>query len=197
MAATGPGRPSLLVQRRGEIVDAFIRLVALKGLEGVTLDDIAADAQLQRSSVRHFVGNRRELVAAAIVELTGRYAHGFREGLSGASGIDDLITLAFSRSWLAKTGDDAVAFAALIEEATRSPDLVGELRGAYDAILTEVQAPIRRDYPDATSAQIRETAYAILCLIEHNTFMQRLGYPIALSRGVARAAREMVRGLSA
>lgn len=185
----------MLVQRRGEIVDAFIRLVAQKGLEDVTLDDIAADARLQRSSVRHFVGNRRALITTAIVELSERFSDGVRDGLSSTSGIDDLITVAFSRNWLSTMSDDAMAFAALVEEATRTPDLVAKVRDLYDGILTEIQAPIRRDYPGASAAQIRETAYAILCLIQHNTFMQRLGYSSSLSRGAARAARELVRGL--
>ena len=64
------GRPSVRDERRKQIVDSFIELVAVKGLEHVSLDEVAGKAGVQRAALRHFVGNRDELTAAAIIEIT-------------------------------------------------------------------------------------------------------------------------------
>lgn len=190
------GRPSLMVQRRTEIVDAFIGLVARNGLEGVTLDDIAAVADIQRSSVRHYVGNRRALITAAIVELSDRSVRAIRESMSGASGVEDLIALMFGPAWLSRMDDNDRAYQALIEEAARNDQVAAHVRQASDALVGEVQAVLRRDHPDVPAPRIRETAYALVCLVEHNKFMQRLGYSRSLSKGAARAARALVSDLT-
>jgi hypothetical protein len=49
-ASRRAGRPSVAPQRRAEIVDAFIRLVAERGLEAVTLDRVAAEAGVRRAT---------------------------------------------------------------------------------------------------------------------------------------------------
>lgn len=56
------GRPSKKEQRTEEILNAFYRCVARYGLEGSTLEFIAKEADLKRSLVRHYVGNREDLV---------------------------------------------------------------------------------------------------------------------------------------
>lgn len=186
------GRPSLMALRRGQIVDAFIALVARNGLEAVTLDDISAAANVQRSSVRHFVGNRNQLIAAAIVELSERYARSIREAAGGVGGIDELIAMMFSPDWLADIDDTDRALRSLVEEAVRDEQLVDHVRRAVDALMAEIQAALRRDLPEVPAAQIRETAYSLVCLVEHNKFMQRLGYPTSLSKAAARSARALV-----
>ena len=196
MAQVGVGRPSLVSQRRAEIVGAFITLVARKGLEDVTLDDIAAEAHVQRSSLRHYVGNRRALITAAIIELGDRCVRSIRNDLGGAAGIDDLITTMFSPNWLAAIGENDRALDSMIEEATRDGQLAEHVRRASDALIAEIQAALRHDYPEAPANRIRETAYTVACVVERNKLMQRLGYATSLSRGAARAARELVRGLS-
>lgn len=197
MNPTKVGRPSLMATRRVEIVGSFIALVARKGLEDVTLDDIAADAGLQRSSVRHFVGNRRELITAAIVELSDRYVRSVQERISGADGADELITVLFSPAWLAAMKDNDRAFDSLIQEATRDPLLVEHVRRSSDELMAEIQKVLRRDHPNCSVAKVRETAYALVCLVEHNKSMQRLGYPSSLSKGAARVAHQLVRDISA
>ena len=195
MTTVGPGRPSLMVQRRAEIVDSFIRLVADRGLEDVTLDDIAVDAKLQRSSVRHFVGNRRALINAAIIELSDRYAASVRAGLGGSLGIDELIAMTFSRGWLEHMSEISCALDALIQEAARDDEIAAHVRRAYDVFLTGVQGALRREFPTAPASRVRETAYAIMCLVEHNTLLQRLGFSTSLSKGAAKSARELAGAL--
>ncbi|QMU61529.1 MAG: TetR/AcrR family transcriptional regulator [Gammaproteobacteria bacterium] len=59
-------RPSLKAQRSEEILDAYERCVSRYGVEGATLEKIAEEAQLQRSLLRHNVGNRDDLLYALV-----------------------------------------------------------------------------------------------------------------------------------
>ena len=59
-------RPSLKLQRSEEILDAFERCVARYGIEGTTLEKTAEEAGLQRSLLRHNVGNRDDLLNSLV-----------------------------------------------------------------------------------------------------------------------------------
>ena len=51
--------------RREEILDSTIRLVARKGFAAVTLRDVATDVGVAHGLLRHYFGDRDELIAAA------------------------------------------------------------------------------------------------------------------------------------
>ena len=67
------GRPSLAEQRKEEILDAFGRCVAKFGLEGSSLEKIAEEAGMRRSILRHYLGNRDEMVIALAKKVIGEY----------------------------------------------------------------------------------------------------------------------------
>ena len=56
-------RPSLHAERKKTIMAAFTRCISKQGLEAASLDEIAKEAGMQRSLVRHFAGNREDLVS--------------------------------------------------------------------------------------------------------------------------------------
>lgn len=57
-------RPSLKDQRSEEILDAYLTCVARFGLEGATQERIATEAGIKRPLLRHYLGNREQMVAA-------------------------------------------------------------------------------------------------------------------------------------
>lgn len=57
-------RPSLKDQRSEEILDAYLTCVARFGLEGATQERIASEAGVKRPLLRHYLGNREQMVAA-------------------------------------------------------------------------------------------------------------------------------------
>ena len=59
-------RPSVKAERTEEILIAFEQCVALYGVEGATLERLASQSGLQRSLVRHYMGNRNELIIALV-----------------------------------------------------------------------------------------------------------------------------------
>lgn len=183
-AARGVGRPPVRDHRRRQILDAFLDLVAANGLGGVSLDDVASAAGVQRAAIRHFVGNREHLIMAAIEEIT-------------TSAVDDLGTpstfTAFAAALFSPrrvenltVADDA--WNALIPEALRLPGGRELVKASYDRLIAVIADALRRDYPDAPAAGIRDTAYAIACLAEQHFTFQRLGFPRARSGAAMDAA---------
>ncbi len=193
--AAGParvGRPSKAAERRAEIVDAFIRLVAANGLEGVTLDDVASEAGVKRAAARHFVGNRPELIAAAVEELTRRYRTTVEEAVGTAPSIERLIDALFGRVWVHDLSDVSHAFDALMQEAARHDPTRVLVKQAYEVLLEEIDQALERSRPSMSAAERRDTAYGIACLAEHNVLMQELGFPAARSAAAKRSAWALV-----
>lgn len=178
------GRPPLKDQRRREIVRAFIELVATHGLEHVSLDDVAADAGIQRAALRHFVGNRDQLIEAAIVEIT-RLA---LAGLEVQLGLAEVIAMLFDPGRMKSIDAADRAWGELMPEAMRSPDTRAVIKECYDGLIALISHALRRQHPTATRAHITDTAYAIACMAEQNYPFQRLGYPQARCKGLKEAA---------
>ncbi len=66
-------RPDLSRQRTDEILDAFGACVLSCGLEGTTLEMVAQHAGVQRSLIRHYVGNRDEVLIAWATRSVANY----------------------------------------------------------------------------------------------------------------------------
>lgn len=178
------GRPSLKDQRRREIVEAFIELVAAHGLEHVSLDDVAADAGVQRAALRHFVGNRDQLIEAAIAEITRLALAGLEVRLS----LTEVIAMLFDPGRMKSFDVGERTWSELLPEAMRSPDTRAVIKECYDELIALISHALRRQHPTATRSQIADTAYAIACMAEHNYVFQRLGYPLARCKGLKEAA---------
>ncbi|MFT7373219.1 MAG: AcrR family transcriptional regulator, partial [Oleiphilaceae bacterium] len=67
------GRKSLKEIRVNEILDAFERCLTKKGLQGTTLDNIAEEAGLARRMIRHYIGNRTDLIDAAVERIIEKF----------------------------------------------------------------------------------------------------------------------------
>ena len=67
-------RPSLATVRTEEFLDAFMRCVARYGLDGSTLDRISEEAGVARPMLRHYLGNRDEMVAALFKHVIDKFA---------------------------------------------------------------------------------------------------------------------------
>jgi AcrR family transcriptional regulator len=185
-------RPSMAATRRPEIVDAFIALIARRGLEAVTLDDVAKAAGMQRPMVRHFVGNRGDLIVAAVAEVTRRYEAKVRAALGDEPTIDTVIDVLFGPVWLSGLVAEDEAFDVLMHEAARSDATRAEVRRTYTMLLDEIDRALARSRPSMSTGARRDCAYALVCLAEHNVAMQQLGFPSARTGGARQAARSLV-----
>jgi AcrR family transcriptional regulator len=192
------GRPSLIAERREQILEAFSRCLAERGLEGTTLDVIAAEAGVQRAAIRHYIGNRDQLIRAGVEHIADRYAHALQIELESAAGADRLSAILDS-AFLGRlsTGDsqedlavDAMMTAAASDESVRE-----SLREMYAAFEDTIAQEIAAVYPHAGSEQIVRIAYAILCLMEQSSTMRFLGFPADRAHAARAIAASLIETL--
>ena len=77
-------RPSIATERQEEILQAFEVCALRKGLAATTLADVAEEAGLPRPLVRHFMGNRAELVAGLIDRMMLRASEAIEQAISAS-----------------------------------------------------------------------------------------------------------------
>lgn len=188
------GRPPRIAERRDQIVSAFIALVAERGLERTKISDVAAAADIQATAIRHFIGNREQLVVAAVEEINRRYRQSDYSQVSKIPDIATLIMMYFNPP--AQAGVNARAFAALEPEAERNPATRAQVRESYRIFVDLIAGVLRRSYPDASEDRVRAAAYSIECLSEMNARLQRLGFAEEYGTGAAQAALVIAEGLA-
>lgn len=181
----GPGRPSLTERRRAQIVDAFVGLIGRHGLDTVTIADVAAAAGVSRAGVRHFAGNRADLIGHAVRALTHRYETAIRAALGERPDAHDLVRLLFSDGWVRDRPAEDRAFDVLLQEAMRDDAARPLVRGAYEALTAELVAALRRRGARVPVEDLEDAAYLIVCLAEQSAALQVLGFPRARSEAAA------------
>ena len=98
MTTATPSRPSfkaqMLVAREEAIVHTVNRLLAEKGFEAMTVDEVAASVGIAKASLYKHFPSKEDLAAAAMVRIM-KQAQDFLDGLpAGAAPIDQLKAVA-------------------------------------------------------------------------------------------------------
>jgi AcrR family transcriptional regulator len=148
--STTPKRKRLKAeQRRDQLLDAANELFAERGYEGVSVEDIARAAGVQRGLVHHYFGGRTEVYLA----LLERLAAGREEQLRPATGRSARARVADSVSrWLDWTEANQTVYLGTIApgEDIADPEVrrvVADLRGRAVALLVTLHADIAKDSP--------------------------------------------------
>ena len=159
------GRPSLAVERRRQILDAVEECVIRYGLDGSTLERIAAEAGVTRSNLAHFVGNRDEIIEAALTLSVNRYVEGMQARLSHLPVEDQLgayLDLALEGS--DETRRATVLLNALSATAVHDEHARGVLRSGLERADSWIGGLVHARYPDA-SPERRAAAAVVLPMI--------------------------------
>ncbi len=159
----------------------------------MTLDDVARKAGMQRSVIRHYVGNRSELVAAALDELVDGYRGSVVETVGESPSLAVLLDHLFSAKWYRDQSTSDRALEVLFREASHSEAMRERLKAAYQSLVTVVADALRHDAEERavhlTDDDALAMAYAIVCLAEHNVDLQSLGFDPSNASSAHRAAR--------
>lgn len=122
-------RPSNRTERRAQIVDGLLTVVAAQGYERASVAQIAAAAGLAAGLVHHHFGNKREVLLALVETLEHRL-----EARYGTAGGQDGL-LALIGVWLARgEGSDPRAVAAWVAIGSEAVFLP-EVREVFEAAL--------------------------------------------------------------
>ncbi|MBW8481231.1 TetR/AcrR family transcriptional regulator [Actinomadura parmotrematis] len=190
------GRPSVAAERREQILRAAARSVARHGLAGSTQERIAEAAGLSRSHVRHYMGNRDELIDALWDHVITPYVASMAAATAGrepAARLRALVDYLFGPQ-MARNDDDAV-IEAFISGAMHDVRLRGRVYDTYSRLEREVAAAIREAVPGCGSAESLRAAYALLCMAFGNSMLGTLPFPASRPAGMRALAERMLAAL--
>lgn len=133
-------RPSRDDVRRA-LLDAAARVFARQGIEGASLDDVAADAGFTKGAVYSNFGSKEGLVAALVEDRTSAY---LGLGLEAVDDLDDTLAVRAQvlGDRLTAAGDEQrdwhLLFFELWQRAVRSDDADGAFRERREALRAAV-----------------------------------------------------------
>ncbi|MFD0687258.1 TetR/AcrR family transcriptional regulator [Actinomadura fibrosa] len=187
------GRPSLAAQRRRQILDAAARSVARYGLAGSTQERIAAVAGMSRSHIRHYVGNRDELIDALWDHVITPYFDATREALAGRTAEERLPALVdhLFGPQLARNEDDLV-IESLISGSMHDVRLRGRIYDSYARLERDVARTIREAIPGCEAAESLRLAYALICMAFGHSTLAPLPFPASRQTGLKELAMQLL-----
>ena len=170
------GRPSKAKERREEILDAFEVLIRKHGLEGASMDKLAEEVGCRRGLIRHYLGNREDLVRALVERLIEKGREEIPNDWSGIS--KDEIKDGILRELFAAPSAEQEHYQILLralwmthERDDMTRQLLGEL---YEEWLRQLCLGLSRAFPDSTRAERDQVAYGLMCLADGHFSMESL-----------------------
>ena len=186
------GRPSLMVQRKQEILSAFASCCLEKGLAVTTLDDVARIVGVDRTTLYNYYDSRHELIAAVVEDFVAKYTdrvNAMLDALSDDDRIEQLLEYAFDTDFLDPE------FAALIDDlfvlSRQEPQVFEDLRKIYRMLDRVMLREIARAFPNADEDRVRSVTYAICQLLSGSSVYAELN----LGNSRMEAARDAAKAL--
>lgn len=175
----------MAAERREQILAAVSQCVGEYGLEGTTLERVAEASGFSRGHIRHYVGNREEMLEQFQHRLTSTYVERMRQigkaAGPGKRGVA-LVRFLFGKEW--GPGADSSAINALMWAAARNEPVRNHLKASYLAMERILTQALHADYPNAPAAECATTAYTLLCLAFAHSTLLELSFPAARQRAV-------------
>lgn len=171
------GRPSLAAERRQQIIEAFAESIQAVGYEATTLEEIAKRAGVKRTLIRHYFGNRDDLISSALEHLTDEYRKDYLslvESLPTRKRLIAVLDHFFGGEFNQRPSEDAVVDA-LVAASYRNEPARAALRCMYDTFEKVCYDEIKLAFPKAQKKRVRSAAYAFMCLAEQNATLLGLG----------------------
>src|SRR5512145_1925442 len=171
------GRKSLADVRSEEILSAFERCIIQYGLD-VPLEQIAAETGVKRSIIRHYLGNRDDLIEALIEHITQKY---LREVRTRFAQLGDAGNETALLNYLFGTGGnyanwDRVIIDVLVTAKERYPNAKQRLQEMFDEVIRLLAHTLATLYPSAPPEQCHHVAYALFCIVTTHLTMLWVGF---------------------
>ncbi len=191
------GRPSLAEQRTVEILDAFERCVGRYGLHGSSLDRIAEVAGMKRSILRHYVGNRDELVLALARRVIAKFESFFDSHLEATedlSPVEQLVTYLFPDTAVS-SAESVLVIESLIAEGGSCPEIREMMKGYVERLVNQSAKLLRQAYPEASRRDCWSVAYGIVSICFNQESLTPLELPPRYLKAARATADLLIRSL--
>jgi AcrR family transcriptional regulator len=193
------GRKSLADERQEQILDAFAVCLRKDGFEGCTLERVAEEAGMQRSLIRHYIGNRDDLVSTAVNRIITAYKAELAEAIENlprSALVPALLDYLFCLEEESELTDYDMLINTLWATHERNPHTRALLLNLYQEFETLVTDSLTYAYPDAPEEQRRSVAYAVMCLANDTWSLVSLGFPPSKTAAARRMAEQLIASLT-
>ena len=157
-------RTSLKEVRSEQILAAYATCITRYGFEGATQERIAEQAGVKRSILRHYLGNREEMIGALIdhvgkdwktqtEELVKALPHNQRASV--------LLEILFDKNYAADRNSILILHA-LIAAAEQYPGINSMLIDWTSQFVQMVETELRIEYPDVADDLIFSVAFGVV-----------------------------------
>jgi AcrR family transcriptional regulator len=189
------GRPSKASERTEQILEAAIRTIAKYGYAQTTLDRIAEESGLARGHIRHYLGNRQDILRKAARAYYS--SNGDRESFlpPSATTVKKAIDFLFSAEFIGTTEEHALVFGFI--EAARSDSVISDmLIEVYLGAEREFVELLRAEHPKVPAARLKSMAFAVVSMAIHNIFLHDISVTVNSTRLAKSSAKLVVAELS-
>lgn len=190
------GRKSLKTERVCQILDAFECCLEHNGLPGTSLDKVAERAGIARRMVRHYVGNRGDLINAAVARIIERFntsVFAFIDQPAPEARFDAALNYLFSEEFNLLPATRLVA--ALLPASLYDEQVREAVKSIYDSFHSGLNQELKRHLPDAPEKQRIQVAYSIMCLSFGGGWMGNIGFDRSLNLQNKHIAEELIQQL--
>lgn len=187
-------RPSLKDQRSFEILDAFVTCAARHGIEGATQERIAIEAGVKRTLLRHYLGNRDDMVAALCTHVSQEFdalTDALGAALRQANKPTKLIDLMLDPAH--QTDPRLVlVFQALTAASETWPEMRPPLLASLERFMALIVSFLRRNFPGHRKADYETIAHGVAAIYMSTDAFGPLNPPAAWRTAAKRAATQLI-----
>ena len=172
------GRKSMALERREEILAAFERCIINYGLDGATLERIANEAGVQRSIIRHYIGNRDAVVTALVERVMLGYEAQLTliwQWVRQDQWVTQLLDGLFADPTAQGAARDRVIREIFVSGEAQYTEAKMRFVAIYEQMIAKVAWALGQVYGGSSAEKCQEVAYAIFALSSAASDLQSIG----------------------
>jgi len=190
------GRKSLKDEKTNIILDAFERCIEMKGLQSTTLDNIAEEAGMARRMIRHYVGNRNDLIDVGVDRILKKFDTAIQEAIERGDQnerFDTAVDYIFSEEFNSLPATKLVA--ALLPVSLYDSQVQKAIKSLYDSFHLGLDNELEKHLPSTDKSKRLQVAYSVMCLSFGGGWMRNIGFDPKLNEKNKQIALELIRSL--
>lgn len=191
-------RPSIKKQRTEEILKAFSRCIAKYSLGGSTLERLAEESGLQRSLIRHFVGNREDLIRLLADHVLAEFQQSTDNlfaSLYGDNRIEQVIIILFDPQYQTSTENVLVLEGLIAAGANDFPEIKVQINQWLTGFIDRLAQELQSAFPNASAERCQSVSFGIISIYFNLDALSPLGITQRYRPHAIDSARALVASL--